>query len=333
MKFAIACMLMLSALWPDRGAAREPGSCEAAALLRVVNLDPFHLAYGVPGSYGACVLRPGSSEAIASLDIASHMKGARSGPERLFIDGETWRQALALRHGLGDGWEALLELSVVSHVPGVFDGFIETWHEFFHLPQGGRDTAPRDRLAIRYDKGSAGVHVTESVTSLGDIALGVGHAVRRNFLANHGLAIRGIVKLPTGDDDALTGAGGVSAAIWAETSGRLFGAGDWLYGAALGALAASTPDAMGTGGLVAFGRFGVTWRALDRLALTAQIDANSTPYRSALAPLAGPAILLGFGGRVQLTPRTSLEIAIAEDDGWQRAAADFGVHAAIRWRP
>ena len=131
-------------------------TASAAALLRVVNLDPFHLAYGVPGSYGACVLQPGSSEAIAALDIASHMKGARSGSERLFVDGETWRQALALRHGLGDGWEALLELSVVSHVPGVFDGFIETWHEFFHLPQGGRDTAPRDRLAIRYDKGSAG---------------------------------------------------------------------------------------------------------------------------------------------------------------------------------
>ena len=137
------------------------------------------------------------------------MKGARSGPERLFVDGETWRQALALRRGFGDGWEALLELSVVSHVPGVFDGFIETWHDFFHLPQGGRDTAPRDRLAIRYDKGSAGVHVTDGVTSLGDIALGVGHAVKRNFLANHGLAIRGAVRLPTGEEDALAGAGGV----------------------------------------------------------------------------------------------------------------------------
>ena len=333
MKFAIACMLMLSALWPDRGAAREPDACDAAAPLRVVNLDPFHLAYGVPGSYGACVLRPGSSELIASLDIASHMNGARSGPERLFVDGETWRQALALRRGFGDGWEAMLELSVVSHVPGVFDGFIENWHDFFHLPQGGRDTAPRDRLAIRYDKGRARIHVTESVTSPGDIALGVGHAVRRNFLANDGLAIRGAVRLPTGDEDALAGAGGVSAAIWAETSGRLFGAGDWLYGAALGALAASAPDAMGGGGLVAFGRFGVTWRALDRLALTAQLDVNSTPYRSALAPLAGPVVMLGVGGRVRLTPRTSLEIAIAEDDGWQRAAADFGVHAAIRWRP
>ena len=332
MKFAIACVLMFCALWPGQGAAQERDACDAAAPLRVVNLDPFHLAYGIPGSYGACVLRPGASEAIASLDIASHMKGARSGSERLFIDGETYRQALALRHGLRDGWEAVLELSVVSHVPGVFDGFIENWHSFFHLPQGDRDIAPRDRLAIRYDKGKARVDVTEGVTSLGDIALGIGHQVRRNFLANDGLAIRGVVRLPTGDEDALAGSGGLSAAVWAETSGPLFGARDWLYGAALGALAASMPDALTGGRIVAFGRFGVTWRALDRLALTAQLDVNSTPYGSALAPLAGPVVMIGVGGRVRLTPRTSLEIAIAEDDGWRHAAADFGVHTAIRWR-
>ena len=150
------------------------------------------------------------------------------------------------------------------------------------------------------------------------------------------LAIRGVVKLPTGDEDALAGAGGLSASIWAETSGE-FGSGgarDWLYGATLGALAASTPDAIGTGGrIVAFGRLGVTWRVLDRLALTAQVDVNSSPYGSSLAPLAGPVVMIGVGGTVKLTPRTTLEIAIAEDDGLRRAAADFGVHAAIRWRP
>ena len=216
---ALFCMLVFCALWPGRVAAGDRDSCDAATPLRVVNLDPFHLAYGVPGSYGACVLRPGASELIASLDIASHMNGARSGSERLFIDGETYRQALALRHGLRDGWEAVLELSVVSHVPGVFDGFIENWHSFFHLPQGGRDTAPRDRLAIRYDKGgTARVDVTDGVTALGEIALGVGHAVKRNFLSNDGLAIRGVVKLPTGDEDALAGSGGLSASIWAETA-------------------------------------------------------------------------------------------------------------------
>ena len=179
--------------------------------------------------------------------------------------------------------------------------------------------------------------MTDGVTALGDIALGVGHAVKRNFLSNDGLAIRGVVKLPTGDEDALAGSGGLSASIWAEISGPLFGSGGaraWLYSATLGALAGSVPDAIGTGGrIVAFGRLGAAWRPLDRLALTAQVDVNSSPYGSALAPLAGPVVMIGVGGRVRLTPRTSLEIANAENDGLRRAAADFGVHAAIRWRP
>ena len=97
---ALACKLVLCALW-GQGAAGERDACDAATPLRVVNLDPFHLVYGVPVSYGACVLQPGGSELIASLDIASHMNGAKSGSEGLSIDGETYRQALALRHGFG----------------------------------------------------------------------------------------------------------------------------------------------------------------------------------------------------------------------------------------
>lgn len=337
---ALGCVLMLAGLWSVRAVAEERDACDGAAPIRVVNLNPFHLVYGVPGSHGACILKPGAAELIASLDIASHMGGARSGSERVFTDGETYRQAVALRHGFRDGWEALFEASVVSHLPGVFDGFIENWHSFFGLPQGGRDIAPRDRLAIRYsDDGTAHVDLNDAVTSLGDLALGVGYEVKRNFLSNDGLALRGVVKLPTGDETALAGSGGFSAAVWAETSGRLFGSGDtraWLYGATLGANVAKPPDALsGIGGhIVAFGRIGVTWRPWPRLTLTTQLDVNSSPYDgSALAPLAGPVVMLGVGGMLKLTPRTTLEIAIAEDDGTRRAASDFGVHVALRWRP
>ena len=73
------------------------------APVRIVNLNPFHLLYGVPAPYGARVLAPGSSEPIASIDMASHLRAGRSGPERVPMDGETYRYGLALRHGLGDG--------------------------------------------------------------------------------------------------------------------------------------------------------------------------------------------------------------------------------------
>ena len=138
------------------------------------------------------------------------------------------------------------------------------------LPQGGRDRAPRDRLAIGYARdGQPSVDIRDSVYSAGDLTLEIGHDLDTGLLPNDGLALRGFVRLPTGDDDVLAGSGGVSTAVWAETSGPLFGSRNWLYGGALGALAGSTPDPVsGIGNrFVAFGRLALTWRPLSRLSL------------------------------------------------------------------
>ena len=328
-----ACVVAVS--FPGPAAAEERDSCDAAAPLRTVNLNPFHISHGPPSSFGACVLAPGTTEFIASLDIASHMVEARSGREQLWMDGETSRYALTARHGFRDGWEYLLELSVISHNAGVFDGFIENWHSVFGLPQGGRDRAPRDRLAIGHARdGQPRVRIRDSVDSVGDLTLGIGHDLGTELLSNDGLALRGIVRLPTGDEDVLAGSGGVSAAVWAETSGALFGSRNWLYGWALGALAGNAPDPLygNDGRFVAFSRIALTWRLLHRLSLTVQTDIHSSPWEdSALAPLAGPVIMFGMGGRAELGRDTTLEIAVTEDDGWRRGAPDIGIHAAIRW--
>ena len=312
---------------------------DVATPLRIVNLNPFQLLYGVPGSLGARVMTPGSSELIASMDMASHLVEASSGAERVLIDGETHRQGLALRHGFGDGWEYLFEISALSHRAGAFDGFIETWHDVFHLPQGDRDRAPRDRLALFYANGGRTYYdIGRSVSSLGDVSLGVGYAVPHWPFPNDGLAIRGSVKLPTGDEASLAGSGGYSASLWAETSGALPGSAgtrSWLYSASLGALAGEAPRGLPDLGnrFIAFGHLGATWRPLNHLSLTAQINANSSPYgASDVAPLADPGVMIGLGGALRLSEHATLEIAVTEDDGLHRGAPDIGLHAAIRWR-
>ena len=319
---------------PSAAGEREE-RCAAAAPLGIVNLSPFHLAYAPPASLGACALAPGETEAIASIDMASHMIAEGAASERLVLDGETYRPSLALRRGLGEGWDYTIEVSGIAHRGGAFDGFIESWHSVFGLPQGGRDRVPHDRLRIAYVRdGERRVGIDRAAAAPGDLALGIGRALGPDILANDGLALRGVVRLPTGDEDALAGAAGLSAALWAETSGVLVGDA-WLYGAAAGVLAAKPPPAMSGLGreLVGFARLGMTWRALDDLALSVQADIASPAYRSALAPLGGPSVLFGMGGRLRLRPRATLEIAITEDDGWRRAAPDIGLRAAIRWRP
>ena len=351
----LVCALAFSVLWPGTGTAGELAWGVVATPLRIVNLNPFQLLYGVPGSLGARVMTPGSSEVIASMDMASHLVEASSGAERVLIDGETHRQGLALRHGFGEGWEYLFEVSALSHRAGRLDGFIETWHDVFHLPQGDRDRTPRDRLALFYANGGRTYYdIGRSVSSLGDISLGVGYAVPHWPFSNDGLAIRGSVKLPTGDESALAGSGGYSASLWAETSGALPGSADsrsWLYSASLGALAGEAPRGLPDLGsrFVAFGHLGATWRPLNHLSLTAQINAHSSPYgASDVAPLADPGVmiglggalrlsehatLIGLGGALRLSEHATLEIAVTEDDGLHRGAPDIGLHAAIRWRP
>ena len=87
--FGLVCALAFSVLWPGAGTTGELAWGDVATPLRIVNLNPFQLLYGVPGSLGARVMTRGSSELIASMDMASHLIEANSGAERVLIDGET----------------------------------------------------------------------------------------------------------------------------------------------------------------------------------------------------------------------------------------------------
>lgn len=337
----LVCVLALFVLILDGAACASPtpGPDAMAAPFRLVNLNPFHLLYGVPASAGTRVLPEGSAELVLSMDMASHLRVGASGAEIVLIDGETWRQGLSLRYGLGGDWELLVDVPVVSHTGGAFDGFIEDWHDAFGLPQGDRDRAPRDRLALFYADGS-GTHIDidSDVHSLGDASLGVGYALPSSPFSNDGVVVRAMVKLPSGDADALAGSGGYSASAWAETSGAFPGSAvsrNWLYAATLGVLAGEAPEGLSDigGRFIVFGRFGVTWRALEDLRLVAQVEVHTSPYgASALSALSDPAVMLGLGGTLRVTERMALEVAVTEDDGTWHAAPDIGLHAALRWR-
>ena len=280
----------------------EPGWGTIAGPLRIVNLHPFHLIYGTPGSFGARLLPPGTTELILSADAASYLVGEKSGSEEILIDGETYRLALTLRRGFRNRWEWFAEAPLIMHRGGAFDSFIENWHDFFGLPQSGRDEAPRDRLVLFYRDGAKiPFHIRENAFSFGDVSLGLGYAPARKLFSNDGLAIRAALKLPTGDEDLLAGTGEISASIWAETSGALPGSAGsrrWLYAATLGALLAKAPRRLPRFDreFIAFGRFGVTWRTSPRLTLTVQLDIHSSAYSSRVSPLSDPGIMLGMGG-------------------------------------
>lgn len=327
----LSCLAVLMS-----AAAGEAAWGTVAVPLRMVNLHPFQLVLGVPGSFGARVAAADETEAILALDIASHLLGHEAGGERVLLDGETYRLGLSLRRGFAERWEYFLNVAFVTHRAGVFDGFIKNWHDVFGLPQQGWGQAPRNRLVLLYaDADATRFDVRQDTASLGDASLGMGYALP--LPVNDGSALRGSLKLPTGDADALAGSGGFAGSLWVETSGVLFGAHEarnWLYAVTLGAWAGETPQGLARLGNrpVAFARFGITWRPLAWMILTTQIDVHTSPYRNAeVAPLADTVVMLGMGGALKLSPDVTLEIAVTEDDGGHWTAPEVGVHAALRW--
>ena len=336
---APVCISVALVLSPNGATSNDAGTEAIAEPLRVINVSPFHLPYNTPASYGVGTMQPGSLEVSASLDMASYLNEAGSGSEEALLDGETYRRGITLRGGFRDRWEYILDLAAISHHGGHFDAFIESWHDFFGLPQGDRDITPRNRLAIVYgNENGEQVGIRRSETSLGDLGIGFGYSLGDWPMQNDGLTIRAMLRLPTGDDRSLAGSGGLSASAWAETSGALpwsESSRAWLYSGALGIVAARPPAQLSDVGdpFLAYGRFGVTWRPLPRLNLSAQLDVHSSPYGdSALNVLADPAVILGLGGSLRISEVTTLEIAVTEDDGMNRSASDIGLHVALRWK-
>ncbi len=74
------------------------------------------------------------------------------GQDRIELDGELLRITPRLRYGLGEGFEIGFALPFLHSGGGVLDGFVESWHDGFGLPQNERDNFDRDRFAVRVDR-------------------------------------------------------------------------------------------------------------------------------------------------------------------------------------
>src|SRR5690606_36588858 len=93
---------------------------------------------------------------------------------------------------------------------GMLDSMIENWHDWFGLPNGGRDQIARDQYRYQYLRGGQPpmqlptqpqpiFDIGGSDAGIGDIRLGVARC------GEAGGCWRALAQLPTGDADRLLG--------------------------------------------------------------------------------------------------------------------------------
>lgn len=265
----------------------------------------------------------------AQADLTTEFLVDTAGSEAAVLDGETLRLGYTLRQSLGDGLEWQLELPVYHQSGGFLDSFIEDWHRWFGLPNGGRELAPRNQYQYEVRDGEiVKFSHRRQGTALGDLRLGFGWQAAENW------TLRAAALLPTGDDDKLTG-GNLGLAAWAD--GELpFSLGPcWESFLSLGLTAAKTGDVLpeqqrNTAG---FGGLGLSYGYSEALRFTAQVYAHTALYSdSELRALRRPGVQLAFGGSYQFLPNADFKLAVQEDIV-TASSPDFSVHMAITLRP
>lgn len=322
-------------LWPAGCAAAPdpfggplPVRNQHPAQLLVMHMEPAAI-----GTLGAGAVAARVDAAYSSLWL-SGSAGPGSGTA-IELDGEYLRAALHTAVGLGAGLELAAELPVAHTSGGFLDSFVIGYHDLFGMPDQGRDAAPRDAYEIRASRDSNDVFaVREEDLRLCDLPLWLTWTLVEPGEDRLGVAVRGGLELPTGDDKRGFGNGGIDwsgGVLLQYQTGPLA-----FYGHAQHTFAKS-PELARTNnfafGDVTSAGVGLEWRLADGLAALVQCEWETSTLRAlGFDRAADDQVLLWAGGRAALGSTTAIEFGLGEDLV-SFVSPDFTVWAAFVWRP
>lgn len=285
-------------------------------------------SFALPALGQSQIFAPDEQTFQINLDEITEYYADHSASESILLDGETTKLLLAYRRGLSDQLELTVDVPILVVGGGFMDSFIQDWHRAFGLPNGGRDNAPNNRRLYQYTRnGVTLLNESRSTTTVGDVQIGAG------WQLNNALALRGLIKLPTGNSDRLTG-GNLGAAVW----------GDWALPFAQG----SAFDGFVSGGVsldrrsdvlpslqqvaVAFGGAGLGYYLTRDLEVLGQLYAHSPLYKdSDLDGLRNPGLQLTLGGSYRISPEYKVNLYFQEDP-ITSSSPDFSIHIGLTVR-
>lgn len=303
------------------------------------NHNPFLRVYGLPAFQDATRAVDGEMKYHASLDIVSHADTGQSTNESITLDGESYLVNLSFRYGATRWLELGLDLPIVSHAGGFLDNAIEGWHDLLGISNAKRNV-PGNQLRFFYQNGLASsFELTSQANGIGDIQLSAAVPVWKSRRpSGTTLALRSSIKLPTGDEDLLTGSGAYdfSLGVYASDLIRIESRALRFSGLA-GVLLPGKGDLFPTlqRSAVAFAGVGATWRLTDRFNVVAQAYAQDAYLKSQLDEIGGRSVQIAIGGTYKL-PRQHLSLGFAlVEDVFSDATADVAVqitaHSLSGW--
>ena len=264
--------------------------------LYVKNLSPVAGLLGLPSQRSADTLDGGVVAGAIHSSIANHYVNDSNKNEFLNLDGETVRVALDLRYGIAADWELQLEVPWLDHSGGELDNFIDDWHDFWGMSDGGRSNVPRDLLDYRYATRDGDFFgLLEDSSGLGDVSLSLAHVFYRDDKAVASLVLG--YKFGTGDEDDFLGSGADDGYIALRFSGRDLSGLPLSWHGQAGYLRAGDSDLLedAQDQNLWFAGLALDWQLAANWSLIAQLDSHAAPMDSDLKGVGGEAFMLTGG--------------------------------------
>lgn len=285
--------------------------------LSVRNQNPFLQIFGLPAPQGGTVTAPDTWQSNLAFSLANHANRAQTADERIVLDGESYFVDARFRYGVTERWEVGVDVPHVTHASGRLDNVIEGWHDAVGLSNSQRD-GPSNRLELRYQRhGVTEVLRDSGSRGIGDVRVSGAYQLVSEQSGGRSLAIRGLVKLPTGQAKRLHGSGATDLALSLEaTDRRTLSAYNTDLFFQAGALFLGDGDVLPDQQRksVAFGAMGLQWRWTDTVHLAAQLSLQSRYFDSSLDELGGSTSSLSIGGGLTLRRLgIVVDVAIIED--------------------
>jgi len=302
---------------------------------RSVNQNPLVSIYGIPAESSATIIPSKKLMVSLTQEIANSFIYDSNDRERIVLAGESYRWTVAARYGFGDKFEAGIEIPYILYGGGFLDNFIVEWHKAFGFRQWGRDIDPKNRLRFVYIKDRVWkLNMNHAGSGVGDVTLTGGmqiyDAVSKE--SHDSLALRGGVKLPSGNSSYLQGSGSTDFVLHfcgGTTRFTRWGA-IGAYGS-VGALAMTRGDVLPDqhNPLAGVGTLGLGWSPASWISFKVQLNGNTPLYRkSSLDELSMGSLMLISGGAIKLPGEYLLDIGVAEDVA-VATAPDITLHLGL----
>ncbi len=246
----------------------------------------------------------------------------------LDVDMELIRTAFSARVGVTKAFEVGAEVPFLSFSGGFLDSFIQDYHSAFGFPNGGRGAVDNGRFAYSFSKNGGVLYsVDQAAFRLGDVSLWGKIKLFDEAKGQLGVALKTVVKLPTGSVGQGTGSGrpDASASVIVQKSYKRLHSYTQVGAYVLGGHQYLNPILKNGGAF-----FGQAFEInlFEYASLLAQIWIESPQINAATSYLSEPLteLTVGFTGDVPVKEKKiKYQIGFTEDPTGSGPAVDFSV--------